>query len=251
MRSIKPSKSVGGSAALLLLFYAGTMASAQTPPSAPAVSVQLRYAVVLDAAHGGNNLGALLAAGQDEKSFTLTLTDALDIRLRAAGINVILTRDSDIDLTGDARAESMNHAQAAACISIHATSSGNGVHLFTSAQSPLANSPANSAAPSSSSATSAPQRSFLPWQHEQAAYLNQSLRLESEINTALAHQQIPTLLGLATLMPLASAACPAIAIEIAPLRANTPVTDAKYQQKIVDALTAALLAWRADWRMQP
>ena len=237
---------------LLLLAGAERFAAAQSPALAAPAPVELRYAVVLDAAHGGNNLGALLEAEQDEKSFVLNFTNILDARLRGLGIDVIVTRDGDVDLTGDARALSMNHAQAAACISIHATPSGNGVHLFTSAQSPVSNSTSSSAPSASSSTTAAPsQRTFLAWQNTQAAYLTQSLRLESEISTALAHEQIPTLLGRATLMPLESAACPAIAIEIAPLHVNTSVTDAKYQQKIVDALASALIAWRADWRMQP
>lgn len=244
-------------------------APASTTASTPA-PVELSFAVVLDAAHGGTNLGALLEAGQDEKSFTLNLTNALDARLRAQGINVLLTRDGDVDLSGDARAATMNHAQAAACISIHATPSGNGVHLFTSAQPaqsqpaqfqtmpptaapPVAAPPAAPLSSASAPALSSPavQRAFVPWRAAQSAYLTQSLRLESEVSTALAHQQIPTLLGRATLMPLESAACPAIAIEVAPLHANTSIADARYQQQLVDALTAALLAWRADWRMQP
>jgi len=53
-----------------------------------------------------------------------------------------------------------------------------------------------------------------------------------------------------------SFACPAIAVEIAPLiGGNTtkaaPLTDTDYQNKIIDALTAALTQWKNDWRQQP
>lgn len=204
------------------------------PPQAPAV---LRYAVVLDAAHGGTNLGALLSAGQEEKALSLELTNRLRAALSARGIPVILTRDTDTDVPADARAQTMNRAHAAACISVHATSVGNGVHLFTSALAP--------------STPPAGQRSFIPWQTAQAASITQSLRLESELNTALTHAQIPVLLGRTNLMPLESAMCPAVAMEIAPLNAHTSATDPKYLQQIVEALAAALTTWRADWRMQP
>ena len=204
------------------------------PPQYPPV---LRYMVVLDAAHGGANLGALLRTNQEEKTFVLALTDRLRAALGSRGIPVVLTRDADVDISADARAQSMNRAHAAACISVHATSIGNGAHLFTSALPPTA-------APTG-------QRNFVPWQTAQAGYITQSLRLESEMNTALSHAQIPVLLGRTTLMPLESATCPAIAIEIAPLNAHMPVSDPQYQQQIVDALVAALTAWRTDWRMQP
>ena len=206
-------------------------------PAPPPPSAELRYAVVLDAAHGGTNLGALLTASVDEKAFVLALVNRLHTLLNERGIPVILTRDSDVDISGDLRAESMNRAHAAACLSLHATSIGNGVHLFTSSLPP-------SAAP-------AGKHNFLPWQTAQSGYITQSLRLESELDTALSHAQIPVLLGRTTLMPLESATCPAIAVEIAPLNATTPVTDQKYQQQLLNALVAALASWRTDWRMQP
>ncbi len=256
MRWTKNAAQIGChvAASLLLLIATGVYAQqggqpvravSPTPPSeiAPPPSPEDHaYAVVLDAAHGGNNLGARLQAGTDgsdldEKTFTLNLANRLSAQLRARFISVTLTRTADVDISGDARAESMNHAHAAACLSLHATTAGNGVHLFTSSLPP-------SAAP-------AELRDFVPWQTAQSNFITQSLRLESEVKTALAREQIPVLLGRATLMPLESATCPAIAVEIAPLNASTPATDPKYQQQIVDALVAALTHWSTDWRMQP
>jgi N-acetylmuramoyl-L-alanine amidase len=48
-------------------------------------------------------------------------------------------------------------------------------------------------------------------------------------------------------------ACPAIAIEVAPLVGGhvttaRDVSDADYQKSVVDALVAALDAWRSDWK---
>lgn len=96
-----------------------------------------------------------------------------------------------------------------------------------------------------------PRRSFLPWQTAQASYGTESLRLESDVNAALTSKHVPALLDRTALMPLDSLACPAVAVEIAPLDANTPLTDAAYQQKIAQALAAAMVAWRNDWRLQP
>jgi N-acetylmuramoyl-L-alanine amidase len=214
-----------------------TAAQPAMPPVSPARPPGSRFLVVLDPAHGGADTGAMLNATTAEKSFTLALALALRALLNAHGIRSILTRDSDIALDDTARATIANRSHAAACIVLHASSTGNGVHMFTSSLPPAA--------------VSDRRRAFLPWQTAQAAYETSSLRLESDVDAALAQQHIPALPARTSLMPLDSMTCPAVAIEIAPLDANTPVGDAGYQQKIVDALDAALVAWRSDWRLQP
>jgi len=86
--------------------------------------------VVLDPAHGGEDAGALLGAGDPEKNFTTALAIRLHALLNARGIHSIFTRDGDTTLDNTARATIANRAHAAACILLHATSTGNGVHLF-------------------------------------------------------------------------------------------------------------------------
>jgi N-acetylmuramoyl-L-alanine amidase len=71
------------------------------------------------------------------------------------------------------------------------------------------------------------------------------------VDAALTQQHIPVLIARTSIQPLDSMACPAIDVEVAPLDANTPLSDAGYQKKVVDALDAALVAWRGDWRQQP
>lgn len=179
----------------------------------------------------------MLGTAGSEKNYVLALTARLRALLNQHGIRTIVTRDGDNALDTTARAEVANRAHAAACILLHASQSGNGVHLFTSSL------PA--------SAQPDPRQTFLPWQTAQSAYGTQSLRLESDVDAALTQQHIPVLLDKTSLMPLDSMACPAVAIEIAPLDANTPLTDAGYQRKIVESLDAALTAWHSDWRAQP
>ena len=204
-----------------------------TEPRAP----QPRFVVLLDPAHGGTNNGAILGAAGMEKNYVLALAVRLRALLNRRDIRTIMTRDGDTSLDNTARAEIANRTNAAACILLHASQTGNGVHLFTSSL-PVSTQPD-------------PRRTFLPWQTAQAAYGTQSLRLESDFDTALAQQHVPVLLDKTSLMLLDSMACPAVAIEVAPLDANTPLTDAGYQQKILKALDAALVAWQSDWRSQP
>jgi N-acetylmuramoyl-L-alanine amidase len=123
-----------------------------------------------------------------------------------------------------------------ACISLHATASGTGVHLFTS------------------SLTEVPITRFMPWETAQGAYIAQSQRLSSEIDSAMTQAEIPVTLGRTALQPLDSFTCPAVAVEVAPLRRSTgitPLSNPEYQNRILTTLAAALEQWQKDWRQQP
>lgn len=227
----------------IAVFLLTVASSAQQPampqlPPAQSPAVQPRFVVVLDAAHGGQDTGAKLSDRLFEKSLTLALSVRLRSVLTARGIQVVTTRESETGISALNRAETANRAGAAACISLHATATGTGVHLFTSSLS-----------------QTTPVR-FLPWQTAQSAFITRSLKLSSEVNTALAHTQTPVTLARISMQPIDSFACPAIAIEIAPLAAagGKPALEldsVDYQGRIVDALAAALVAWRGEWSQQP
>lgn len=207
-------------------------------PPAPRAQVEPQYVVVLDAAHGGGDVGAQFSDKLLEKDLTLGFSVRLRQALASHGIQIVTTRDADVQVPMVTRAETANHAMAAACITLHATATGSGVHLFTSSLAPTA------------------YVKFLPWQTAQSAYVTQSLRLSSEISSALAHAAVPVTLGRTSLVPMDSFACPAVAVEIAPLvggnaTKTTPLTDVDYQNKIINAMTAALTQWKNDWRQQP
>lgn len=193
------------------------------------------FIVVVDAAHGGSDVGAKMSSGALEKDIVLGLAGRLRSTLRARGIEVATTRTGDVNLGAEERAEAANRAQAAACLTIHATATGSGVHLFTSSLAPTANT------------------RFLPWATAQSAYVTQSMKLESEIDGALAHAAIPVTMGKASVAPMDSLTCPEVAVEVAPLvaghvTAGKAVTDASYQKTVVDAVAAALEQWRSDWK---
>ncbi|HTZ57685.1 MAG TPA: N-acetylmuramoyl-L-alanine amidase [Acidobacteriaceae bacterium] len=211
-------------------------ASAAAPAPQPTAKPGVRFAVVIDAAHGGSDGGARLSEHLLEKDLTLNLSVRLRSMLGAHGIPVFTTRESDAGVTATNRAETANHVGAAACIILHATTSGSGAHLFTSSLTPI------------------PMTRFLPWETAQGAYAEQSLRLSSEIDTAMTHAEIPVTLGRTALQPLDSFTCPAVVVEFSPLHATGRVlqlSDSAYQDKIVAALAAALEQWQHDWRAQP
>jgi N-acetylmuramoyl-L-alanine amidase len=198
--------------------------AASTPAKPPA-----RFVVVIDAAHGGADAGARLSDKLMEKELVLGLSVRLRSVLTAHGMYVVTTRESDTAMPALNRAEAANHTPAAACITIHATASGNGVHLFTS------------------SLTQIPLTRFLPWETAQGAYTDQSIRLAAEINSAMTHAEIPVTLGRTALQPLDSFTCPAAVAELAPLNRSVGVTtlsDSEYQDRLVEQ-------WQRDWRPQP
>jgi N-acetylmuramoyl-L-alanine amidase len=194
--------------------------------------------VVLDAAHGGDDAGGHLANNQLEKTFTLALSVRLRSLLGARGIQVVTTRESDATIEPERRAEIANHARAEACLSLHASESGSGVHLFTS-----------------SLAQAQPVR-FNAWKTAQAAWVTRSLALAGVLNSALLHTGMSVTLGRTSLPAINSMTCPAVAVEIAPERSADRQTtagldDAEYQARVAVALAAALVEWRADaWRAE-
>jgi N-acetylmuramoyl-L-alanine amidase len=188
---------------------------------------------VLDAAHGGDDLGGHLSSGQMEKAVTLALSVRLRSLLGARGIQVITTRESDQSVDPNRRAEIANHAEAKACISVHAADTGSGVHLFASSLTPAA-----------------PTR-FVAWKTAQASWITRSLALAGVLNSALLSAGMTVTLGRTALPAIESMTCPAVAVEVAPERnSDHKVTaepdDPDYQARVATALAAALLEWRSQ-----
>ena len=217
---------------LAILIAAGSMSAVSQAPPAPSP----RYVVVLDAAHGGDDPGGLLN-GKPEKDYTLALSVRLRSLLTARGIPVATTRESDVTMDAEHRAGIANHADAQACLSLHATLSGSGVHLFISSLAPAA-----------------PAR-FAPWKTAQAEWVTRSLALAGTLNSALLHAGIPVTLSRTALPVVDSMTCPAVAVEVAPEsgsdRASGPsaagsLDDPNYQARVTQALAAALVEWRSE-----
>jgi N-acetylmuramoyl-L-alanine amidase len=233
-------------AAVLLAAFAGAAAAAlslgaqpQGQFAHPAVPPINPNVVVLDPAHGGTETGATLGDKVLEKDITLAVMAKLRASLQAAGFTVVSTREADNPdpPNTDQRAEIANRSHAAACIVLHATATGSGVHVYTSTLSPAADTD-----------TESPAFVPIPWETAQAAYVSQSQSLASGLSTALNNNHLPALTGQASVRPLDNLMCPAVAVEIAPLLApgagSTPAADASYQQQVAASLTAAMRTWR-------
>ncbi len=208
------------------------VALAQSPPAPGS-----RFVVVLDAAHGGDDAGAKLlgpdGSAELEKDYTLALSVRLRSLLAARGISVVTTRESDVTLDAQRRAEIANHAGAQACLSLHAAMSGSGVHLFISSLSP------------------AQHATFVPWKTAQAAWTPRSIALAGMLNSALAHSGLKVTIGRTALTMIDSMTCPAVAVEVAPEQAagssgpSGGIGDSAYQAQVAEAIAAGLLEWRA------
>jgi N-acetylmuramoyl-L-alanine amidase len=202
-------------------------------PRVPAPVPPPRFVVVLDAAHGGDDLGGHLSSGQMEKNANLALEVRLRSLLGARGIQVITTRESDQSVDLNRRAEIANHAGARACISLHTAETGSGVHLFVSSLPPAA-----------------PMR-FVPWTTAQGAWVTRSLALAGVLNSALLHAGATVTLGRVPLPGIESMTCPAVAIELAPERdSGHKITaepdDAGYQARMAQNVATALMEWRTE-----
>jgi len=204
------------------------------PGQAPPVPAG-RFAVVLDAAHGGSDPGGRIG-NLPEKTITLALSVRLRSLLSARGIAVVTTRESDVTLDPERRAEIANHAEAQACLSLHASVEGSGVHLFVSSLAPSQPVP------------------FEPWNAAQAAWVLRSMALEGTLNSALQHAGMTVTLGRTALPVIDSMACPAVAVEVAPesdsnhafAQAAASLDDPAYQTRVAQALAAALVEWRSE-----
>jgi N-acetylmuramoyl-L-alanine amidase len=226
-------------AAVALLGHAQST-PAPAPPTAPLTD---RNLIVLDPAHGGPDNGAILPGLGPEKDVTLTLANRLRAALTSAGFAVVSTRENDppVALSADQRADIVNRAHPLACILLHATATGSGVHIYTStlpAPNPQAANPEDTSPPFTP----------IPWDEAQAGFIPQSLALASSLTAAFADANLPAFSGRVPLRPLDNLTCPAVAIELAPLPVAgedpTSVGDPAYQQRIAATLATALRASR-------
>lgn len=211
--------------------------AAASSPLGPAPIQINRMVILLDPAHGGLDSGSRISDATLEKDVTLALAFKLRSLLSARGFAVMMTRDADSPtelnadgspLTLDDRAGIANHTHAAACLLLHATGSGNGVHLYNSELD---------------ATTGAPP--VEPWLTAQAAWVPQSKELEKQLAAALTRAGIALVTSSASVRPVDSLTCPALVVELAPKGDNPDsINETDYQQRIAQAIAGSLLFWR-------
>jgi N-acetylmuramoyl-L-alanine amidase len=219
-------------------------AAAQPAPPTPPHPPPQRALVIIDPGHGGTDPGADLGNKIAEKDVTLALATKLRTALAAQGFTVVLTREPDATgaISSDQRAQTANHSRALACVSLHATRSGSGVHIYTSALQPTSDTADTSLVP-------------VRWDAVQERYVGQSAQFAGELKSAFANAGLPADVRTATVPPLDNLMCPAVAIELAPVgnvtSAEKGADAASYQDNAVKAIAAGLSKWRTDTAPQP
>ena len=192
--------------------------------------------VYLDAAHGGSDAGAVFIGNVAEKDVTLALALKLRALLATRGFRVIMTRVSPADVVSeDQRIDLANRFRASACLLLHASNGGHGVHLYTSSLTGTTNV--------------AHKReqgggTIVPWDTAQVPSLSTSLDLQNVLASALNGIRIPLVTGRASVSPIDSTSCPAVAVELAPYTpaggAVVQPSDDGYQERVAEAIVTAL-----------
>jgi N-acetylmuramoyl-L-alanine amidase len=204
-----------------------------TPPTTPAQQPNgppgRRYFAVIDASHGGEDLGETLSSTLFEKDVTVLLARSLRQELESRGITTLVLRDSDANLSVDQRAVFANADHAAIYIALHAASSGHGVRVY-SALLPIGGDD---------------RGPFRSWTTAQHASLPMSQSAASLVAGELQKRQIPVRDLAAPLRPLNNVTGPAIAVEVAPQGSDvSQLTAPDYQQLITSAVATAIAAAR-------
>ncbi len=209
----------------------GTPAAAPQPtPAAPVPSaVPRHYFAVVDASHGGDDHGETLSNTLLEKDVTVALARSLRQELESRGIPTVVLRDSDANLSPDQRATFANANHAAIFITVHASSSGHGVRVYT-ALLPLDGDD---------------RGIFRAWATSQHASLPLSQITANAVAAEFQRRQIPVRTLTAPLRPLNNVTGPAIAVEVAPQGSDSSqLTAPDYQQLVTSAVATAIAATR-------
>lgn len=207
-------------------------ATAGTTPSGGA----RRVFAVIDPAHGGDERGAALSDTIAEKNVTLGFARLLRHELEQRGFSVMMSRESDVNLSLDDRAEAANAAHAGIFITLHAASQGTGVRIYTA----LLPVEEMSKGP------------FRAWNAAQAPALPLSRTYAAAIVSQIQNRQIPVRGSAASLRPMNNVVMPAVAVELAPgPNGITDLPSANYQQQVAAIIADALVPFRDRLGVQP
>ena len=193
------------------------------PPAAP-TSV-----ILIDAAHGGPESGAILGPDNLEKDVTLTFARRLRQDLISRGLQAQLVRDSDMLLSADQRASIANQSRPSLYICVHATSQGSGIRIYSG----MLPSGSDNRGP------------FVGWETAQASSLLRSRSLQQQLTASIQKTRFPIRSLTAPVRPLNNILVPALAIEIAPATGQvSQLATADYQQMISAILANAIAGIR-------
>ena len=211
--------------------------AAARPDALPA-NANIRV-IVIDAGHGGIDSGAINTATH-EKDLTLALARRLRTALQSRlGASVVLTRDSDVVLTSEARAGVANNNQAGLFVSLHIGYSPNKTDPGSSIFVMKSDFTAGAAAQPPG------QRLFLPWYmaYQTSRQASQALasQMQQDLNQTLPGWKFPLRSG--PIGVLASVTMPAIAIELGNLNNDVSVQtllDPSFQTRVAATIASSI-----------
>jgi N-acetylmuramoyl-L-alanine amidase len=242
-----PARQAEGGLAISRVDVTRTLAPALRPEAVSGLGPV--KTVVLDAGHGGHDRGALSLFG-DEKDFALDIVGRVRRKLRAAGLKVVQSRDSDVFIPLEARPALARKYPKAIFVSIHFNAAGRqsaaGLEIFAI--------PPRGAPP-----TGQRQPEAHDCQHENGHALE-------PVNLVLATTLYQTVLGKlssfdrgvkrARFAVLREATVPAVLIEGGFLTESTEaaqIASADWRQQYADAIAAGIWEYKrlAEQRVPP
>ena len=175
--------------------------------------------IVIDPGHGGKDLGAALPGGGADKDAALDLARALRAALQGmVGARVLLTRDSDADLSVSRRSEIANESGGELFLSIHFDAEGlireGGFRIYALSATPAAG--AADRLPLTLGGESGAE--MRPWESAQVQSAGTSIALGQTIADALARNYPQTKVSFRTgrISVLEPVAAPAVLLECGP-----------------------------------
>src|SRR6266567_2129854 len=191
--------------------------------------------VMIDAAHGGNESGAILNPALLEKELTLLIAQRLRQELISRGVQCQLVREGDGTLSNDQRTAIVNAAHPLLYVSIHVTSQGNGMKIYSAMLS----------------AGGDDRGPFVDWQTAQSASLERSRWAQQQLVAVIQNMGFPVRSLTAQLRPLNNVTVPALAVEIAPTTGEvSQLASTGYQQVIAAALANSIAPVIPSLRMK-
>jgi len=234
-------------------------ANPETPPLLDLPPAGGLRAIVIDAGHGGDDVGAKGAQGTLEKNVTLSVARRLKAALEARlGVRVLLTRDGDQAVASDQRAALANNNKADLFISLHANASVrpvvSGAEVFYLALDGYGEQGqrAAQASPETLPVVGGGSREIeiTPWETAQARHLEQSAAFARSVEAALREHvtMSPRSIQQAPFRVLVGANMPAVLVEMGFLTNGAQeqqlVSD-QYQNAVAQALVDAIVRFRA------
>jgi N-acetylmuramoyl-L-alanine amidase len=227
------------------------------PPELPAIAptTPTLRTLVVDAGHGGDDLGAKGAAGTAEKDVTLAIARRLKGTVEARlGLRVLMTRDDDRSVPVTDRTAMANNSKADLFVSLHANASFrdavSGATIYAAAFAPEEVA-ANRVAAERLPALGGGLRDIelVPWNLAQIRHKDQSDAFANLVVESL-KDHVPLAakpIDHAPLRVLESANMPAVLVEVGYLSnaaQEKQIASAEFQSAIVQGLVDAIVRYR-------